>query len=341
LKNLSKRQKICFLRQKILRYNRSFVKKKVLILTEGGGKIGFGHITRCSALFLAFERSGIDAEFVINGNGYINYSLEDKKYTLFNWVDDDTKLFKISKDFDIAIIDSYLAGGGLYSKLSELLKGKVIMIDDYKRLNYPRGIVVNPSIYGDSIDYSDIEGVKYLLGKDYIILRKEFWDVPEKIINKEVRNILVTFGGAGKQEKSNEIIEHLSKRFNFNFSLVKAWENKLTAPQMLDLMLKADICISAGGQTLNELARVGVPTIGVGMVDNQQRNLKAWQERGFLKFVGRYNDQSLIGNIELAIKKMTPLLVRQKMSNTAKLSIDGQGAQRIVSYIINQYAYKY
>jgi len=84
-----------------------------------------------------------------------------------------------------------------------------------------------------------------------------------------------------------------------------------------------------------------VPTIGVGMVDNQQRNLKAWQERGFLKFVGRYNDQSLIGNIELAIKKMTPLLVRQKMSNTAKLSIDGQGAQRIVSYIINQYAYKY
>ena len=32
--------------------------KKVIILTEGGKKVGFGHITRCISLYQAFEEKG-------------------------------------------------------------------------------------------------------------------------------------------------------------------------------------------------------------------------------------------------------------------------------------------
>jgi len=40
-------------------------------------------------------------------------------------------------------------------------------------------------------------------------------------------------------------------------------------------------------------------------------------------------------NIELAIKEMISLPVRQKMLDVAKSCIDGQGVQRIAEHIIN------
>ena len=45
---------------------------KTLFLTEGGKKIGFGHITRCKALSQALNKlkPGAEIQFIIQGNGY-------------------------------------------------------------------------------------------------------------------------------------------------------------------------------------------------------------------------------------------------------------------------------
>ncbi|MDQ7082427.1 MAG: glycosyltransferase [Aquificota bacterium] len=58
-----------------------------------------------------------------------------------------------------------------------------------------------------------------------------------------------------------------------------------SAEEMKNLMLDADIAISAGGQTLYELARVGVPTIAVAVAENQMWNVSEWQEAGFIEAV--------------------------------------------------------
>jgi len=208
------------------------------------------------------------------------------------------------------------------------------MIDDDSRIDYPKGIVVNPSIYGDKLRYPKKEDVKYLLGKDYIILRREFWDVPEKIINKEVRNILVTFGGISKRKMRNEIIEYLNSRFNFNFTVVNPWENKLTALQMLGLMLKADICVSAGGQTTYELARMGVPTIGICFFENQRLNLEGWQEKGYIEYIGWCNEKDLLKKIEDAIIKLESHKERIRRSQIGRNYVDGKGVKRIVYKIV-------
>jgi len=44
---------------------------KVLILTEGGGKRGFGHLTRCYAIAQAVKRrdGSADPEFIVNDHG--------------------------------------------------------------------------------------------------------------------------------------------------------------------------------------------------------------------------------------------------------------------------------
>ena len=63
--------------------------------------------------------------------------------------------------------------------------------------------------------------------------------------------------------------------------------------QMLEAMESTDLAISSAGQTLYELARVGVPTIAVGVVDNQINNIKNWQKQGFIEFAGFWDDEDL------------------------------------------------
>jgi UDP-2,4-diacetamido-2,4,6-trideoxy-beta-L-altropyranose hydrolase len=56
---------------------------KIFIVTEGGKGIGFGHITRCTSIYQAFEQKGLIPEFVINGDNSVKDLLPDKKKPCF------------------------------------------------------------------------------------------------------------------------------------------------------------------------------------------------------------------------------------------------------------------
>jgi spore coat polysaccharide biosynthesis predicted glycosyltransferase SpsG len=101
---------------------------------------------------------------------------------------------------------------------------------------------------------------------------------------------------------------------------------------MLELMLKTDICISGGGQTIYELARVGVPTIGICFAENQMLNLKNWMKIGFMNFVGWNNEENVFERIKNIIHKMD-YNKRFKMSQVGRKFVNGQGAIRVVEKI--------
>jgi spore coat polysaccharide biosynthesis predicted glycosyltransferase SpsG len=303
---------------------------KIFILTEAGKFIGFGHLTRCIGLYQGFKEKGVDVEIVVNADSSVDFLLKGIKYKKFDWLRKRKDTFKSLKKVDIVIIDSYLADFDFYKEVSEIVKIPVY-IDDYKRLDYPRGIVINPSIYGDKLDYPKKEGVGYLLGKKYIILRREFWSVPRKKINKHIKNVLITFGGTNQQDLAKRIAKYLEDEFCFNVSIVDPNKN-FTAKDMLKLMLKADFCISGGGQTTYELARVGVPTIGICFAENQLNNLKFGEKEGYLKFIGWYDDKNLLIKIVNGVKSLNyDKLVH--MSRSGRKSVDGKGVLRILKYI--------
>jgi len=273
---------------------------KALILTEAGKRIGFGHLSRCIGLYQGLKEKKIDTEIIVNADSSVNYLLKGINHKRINWLKNREPIFKKLKGIDIVIIDSYLADLDFYKKVSEIVKIPVY-IDDYKRLDYPKGIVISPSIYGDKLNYPKKDGIKYLLGKDYIILRKEFWKVPKKKINKNIKNVLITFGGMNHKNLAKKVAKHLKNKFNFNTYIVEPNKN-LSAKDMLKLMLKADLCISGGGQTTYELARIGVPTIGICFAKNQLNNLIYGQKEGYLKFAGWFDEERLLTNIKLLIK---------------------------------------
>ncbi|MDQ7082428.1 MAG: hypothetical protein Q9N34_05315 [Aquificota bacterium] len=147
---------------------------------------------------------------LINGDDSIEDLVKGLNYRLVNWLDKNN--LKHIKRADVAIVDSYLAGKDIYEYVSENVKTPVY-IDDYNRLEYPKGIVVNGGIHAKKLDYPKKRDVTYLLGTKYIPLRKPFWDVPEKEIREEVRNVLITFGGDDIRNLTPKVLRVLRENF--------------------------------------------------------------------------------------------------------------------------------
>jgi len=325
---------------------------KVFIITEGGKNIGFGHITRCLSLYQAFEERGIKPKFIINVDNDIEYLLKNINYQIFNWLDEKSKLFEMVKDADIAIIDSYLADISLYNKIANLVKISVY-IDDNKRLDYPKGIVLNGNIHAETLNYPKEAGIIYLLGTKYTPLRKEFWEVPEKKIKEKIESVMVTFGGDDAKNMTPKILKLLNEKYpelNKNVIIGRAYQNideikkcadKNTnliyypdAEKMKEIMLESDIAISAGGQTLNELASVGVPTIGICIAENQLGNIKGWEKVGFLEYAGLYNENNIIADIDKLLKNLESMKIRESKSKIGRKFIDGKGSIRIIKILL-------
>ncbi len=308
---------------------------KIFILTEGGKNMGFGHLTRSIALLQAIKESysNIETEFVFSGDSEAEKFIEILQVdgNVFDWHMNFPGILDKLKPENVVIIDSYLAEENIYNSISSIVSGKLVMIDDYNRIEYPKGIVVNPSIYGDKLDYSQKDGVTYLLGKDYIILRKEFWNVPEKRNGEKVKEVLITFGGMISSDFYEKIADFLKSRFKFNISLVNPEKEKLKAEKVLELILKADICISGGGQTTYELARVGTPAVGICFAENQLDNLMSWSRNGFMEYIGWYTEEDMLDKLEKAIILMLSEDERKKRSKIGRSCVDGKGAERIVN----------
>ncbi len=325
---------------------------KVFIVTEGGNGIGFGHITRCLSLYHAFQDRGVTPEFIINSDEVVTALLVHSHYEVFDWLRERERLFGRLQGADVVIIDSYLAGHDLYNRVSEGVRSPVFF-DDYNRIRYPRGIVVNGAIYAEEINYPQQEETTYLLGVRYIPLRKEFWDVREKIITTELLSVMITTGGEDTLNLTPKILRGLKKRFPFlmkkvivakSFTNTKEIEGvaddnteiifQLDAGGMKNTMLDSDVAVSAGGQTLYELARVGTPTIAFSISDDQLNNIRGWQKTGFIDYAGDGGDSDTIDKVLDCIERMRESSARTKSSVIGRRFVDGGGSKRTVDFIL-------
>ena len=324
---------------------------KVFVLTEGGRNLGFGHITRCTSIYQAFEEAGIESQLIVNGDQTVRDLLRDKNCKVFNWLNDRKNLLATVKNADIVFIDSYLADYGLYEKISNVVK-TAVYIDDNVRLNYPRGFVLNGTLLAEQVPYPKSKEVNYLLGARYAPLRKEFWDVPAKPIRDNLETVMITFGGADIHNVTPKVLKLLTDAYPEMLKKViiaKSLQNTAeterlkdsnteliyypNAAEMKKVMLESDIAISAGGQTLYELARIGVPTIGICIAENQLHNIEGWSKSGFLKYVGWYSDENLERRLRSSVRYLANKRIRTHISEIGRKVIDGQGYKRIINAI--------
>jgi spore coat polysaccharide biosynthesis predicted glycosyltransferase SpsG len=112
--------------------------------------------------------------------------------------------------------------------------------------------------------------------------------------------------------------------------------NLIQAPDaegMKKLMLTSDLAISSGGQTLFELARVGLPAIVVGVAENQRRNIQAWQKNEFIEYAGFWGEENLVENIRTKFLLFLDHEKRLQSRDVGRTLVTGSGARKIAGFL--------
>lgn len=323
---------------------------RFVILTEGGNKYGLGHVARCVSFYDAIEKNGYDAVFVIQGDSSVVKLLGNRTVHFNDWHNNLFACLETYSAANVIIVDSYYlkqSGADILSKCNP----KILVIEDFIRLNYTDSIIVDWSLGAEKFNcYINKEETNtYLLGVQYLALRKPFWNIKTKKRTK-YNSLLITMGGSDVRNLSKDLVLYIKEHFPLlyiNLVVGPAFSNtdelrslKLDGVdlffspneyEMNRIISKSDFAISGGGQTLYELYAMGISIIAIELIDNQHDELQEWRKRSMLKFAGLWNDEYLFENING--------LILEHQNNPDNYScnrcdsIDTQGVFRILSSV--------
>ena len=327
--------------------------RRVIFLTEGSRTLGFGHLTRCLALSQAFLERDYDSTLIVHGDDSIHSVLPYVDYEKVQWLNGIESIEPRLQNA-ILIVDTFSITDDLLNKLSGI--STVTILDDFIRRDHYNRLVVDWTINAEKKFYIHKNPYsQYLLGHKYIALRQPFWDSPKFIIKPVIENILISFGSGDIRHLSHRILGMLQNNYpsvmktvviggaSLVRGAIETWGDPMTtiifdanAEEMHSCMINADIAIASGGQTLYELACAGVPTISVMLVDNQVDDINGWQEVGFTRHAGLWDDANLNHNILSAFHDLKTIESRKSKSIIGQTLVDGQGARRIAELILQQ-----
>ena len=190
---------------------------------------------------------------------------------------------------------------------------------------------------------------------DYLILNEKFRKINKRKtnINKKVKNILITQGGADTYGITPRIIDLLKTMSgdeeysvlngasfkhhrNLELSIKKSKLNIVNINNIKNpenLFYNIDIAISGAGMTLFELLCIGVPCITITQEYKELETINYLDKLGLLENVGLYkniHNTKLSESLNYVINNHKK---RVEMSKKGKDAIDGFGSERIVFLI--------
>ena len=130
------------------------------------------------------------------------------------------------------------------------------------------------------------------------------------------------------REKSRDLFTKSNLRFSLTPCILQS--SFANGIEIIELITKADVVITAAGQTLNELAFMGVPSIAICIDKDQFFNIKTYCEKGFLLSELYWDDTELCGNAMKLLEKMKDARLRRILSKRGKELVDGSGVANIL-----------
>lgn len=324
---------------------------KVKIFTEGGTNIGFGHITRCFSLYKELKERNNEVFFYVSGESLDNEFLKDVPIINSNW-QDKAFLYESVDANDYVIIDSYHASKELCGLVSNLTK-RVLFIDDYGRIDFPSGLILNPTFDTSNINYSLENRSSLLTGPEYVLVRAPFFKEKRKGFNESMSKVFVTFGGTDIKGLIPQFLKEVClDRIDFIFNVVLGsreielctdfilkranikLHHNVSASEMAHLMLDSDIAITAAGQTIYELIATDTPFIPIVVIDNQENNILSLQKLNRNLVYFSYDEENLFKKINKTLDLAKDLSYRTKLYKSYTNLLDGESARRIIDRLL-------
>ena len=300
---------------------------KVAFFTEAGKDRGWGHLIRSYTIYQEFKH--LDADFYIDSNINFDEKMDNLQY--FKW-----RTLEVQTRYDIIFIDSYEANLETYKMLQEASK-ICVYIDDYARLRYPKGVIINFAPDAAELFYKEQKKeYTYMLGLDYIPIRKEFVDV--EVCKK--KQIFIMLGGSDIANLSVKILEELS---DMTIHKIVVHNNKKVAQELqkfenvtvlykpddltlIQAMKSSSLAITTASMSSYELSFIQIPTILIALTKNQQDGMAHLLKHHIAYDAVSTKNKNFLTNLK---KKITNK--NFQLSN----KIDAKGTQRIYKKIMD------
>jgi spore coat polysaccharide biosynthesis predicted glycosyltransferase SpsG len=104
-----------------------------------------------------------------------------------------------------------------------------------------------------------------------------------------------------------------------------------------DILAETDIAICAGGQTLCELACMGVPSLVVGIIDNQLNNIEGWRKVGFIANSGWWQNENVMSILQESFVRLQDEEIRRQRSMVGQRFVDGKGSLRVGDFLLGNH----
>jgi UDP-2,4-diacetamido-2,4,6-trideoxy-beta-L-altropyranose hydrolase len=324
--------------------------------TTAGKAIGFGHLRRCLTLAAELKKPGAPPiRFWIDGDQQACDLAQDAGFEAHPVSASEpgaTAAFVDRTGVEVLVADSYAIAESAFSYWRHRLRCLVV-VDDLADRFIDADAVLNGSPNATALRYRTAPNCALWLGPEYALLRPIFRGLPKHETTAAIGTVLVTLGGAdpgGAMMSAVGAVKRALPAANLDvvvgplFGPVPQLDEMAREREpavrvhrgvedMVPLMMRADIAVSGGGQTLYELAATGVPTVAICLAANQKGNIDALAGTTLLAGGGVVPGQDW-APLENACRKLAaePDL-RRSMSVAGQALIDGNGAARAADMI--------
>jgi len=265
-------------------------RKKILFVVSGYQEIGMGHVY--NTLLIANDILNHNIEFLVDSKSHLAYDkISDKNYTVYmqknESIVEDIKHLKPD-----VIINDRLDTETSYVTDLKSLGVKVINFEDLGTGAKEADLVIN-AIYPEKEILPN-----HYFGHDYFVLRDEFTLSTPQTISKEVKNVLLTFGGVDPNNYTLKVLKSIydycvENSINISvvagcgyqhyeslaaFKKVAIYKN---AANISEHMKKADLIFTSAGRTTYEIASLNVPAIVLAQNERELSHFFASEEYGF------------------------------------------------------------
>lgn len=332
----------------------------ILFRADASSEIGSGHVFRCLGLADELRRQGHASRFacrevpghligLIRDRGYACDALapgldaaEDARATLAPLGD---------ARLDWLIVDHYGLGAA-FERTLRTCAAHVAVIDDLADRAHACDILMDSSRFpADTHAYDALvpSECERLLGPDYVPLRREFFElVPPERDHTAVRTILVTLGGNDPIGLTGRVLDAAATLPQYAFDVTVGSSNpRLSAlqdaaasvpnvtlhlqhPRPSDLMLRADLCLGAGGQTSWERCYLGLPSLLVILADNQRTLATRLDALGATRLLGDGEHLTAAQLADALRDAAADRGWRERSGRIAQSLVDGRGLERFV-----------
>ena len=330
------------------------------IRANASPSLGFGHIRRCLSLAEALLDRGAAVVFLVNPESNPHQWIPRGSAVAVETVAaSEAATLSITCEhvgrlgMAALVVDSYDAGE---TALGSVQVPVVVLVDEPPLRSLPVRLMINSAANASCHPHLTKSGSRALLGPEYVLLRHEFASVHPRDVKHNVDRVLVTTGG-GDERGFSLLMLSVARRtlpsaritviagLYFPPAVVDALEAQSRSDVAIDLirplhtvrdvMLRADIALTTGGQTTYELAATGTPACAVRAATNQTGNLTGLSSRGTLDWVGDVGDADVEVRLEDSLRRLAAdRFCREKMGHAGRATVDGQGAARVAKEVL-------